>query len=123
MDDRLLAKILPIEQHAHDCGWDTARNEQTIDGCEAVQLVGTTTRGNPEAQHGLDFGFSAAFGINEQSGRAVALRFDGKPNAAFVMTVEDGTGRYWHGPLNSYKRALDDPEAWTGVEAPAPISR
>lgn len=123
MDKRLLAKVEPIEQYAFDCGWDTARNEQRIDGCEAVQLVGTTTRGHPEAPHALDFGFSVAFGIKWETGRASALRLDGKPNAVFVVTVEDGTGRYWYGPLSSYKRALDDPEAWTGVEAPQPISR
>lgn len=123
MDKRLLAKVEPIEQYAFDCGWDTQRVEQVIDGCEGVQLVGTTTRGNPEAQHAVDFGFSVAFGIKPETGRASALRFDGKPNAVFVMTVEDGTGRYWYGPLYSYKRALDQPDDWTGVELPQPISR
>jgi phage gp45-like len=121
MDERLVAKVQPIERLAFDCGWDTERHEQTIDGCEAVQLVGSTVRGHPEASHPVEFGFMVCFGLNPDSGRAVTLCLDGKAGAKFVVMVDDG--RYWYGPLSAYKRALDDPEAWTGVQAPEPISR
>jgi hypothetical protein len=123
MDKRLLAKIEPIEQHAHACGWDTERHEQKVDGQDAVQLVGTTVRGHPEAAHAVEFGFSVAFAIRWETGRAGALCLDGKPSAVFVMTVEDGTGRYWTGPLKAHTKALDQPDWWTGVELPQPISR
>lgn len=115
MDKRLLAKIEPIERHAHACGWETARNEQVIDGCPAVQLVGTQRWGNPDAGF-IDFGFSVAFCIKWETGRASAMRLDGKSNAVFVMVVEDGTGRYWHGALSAHKKALESPGWWTGVE-------
>lgn len=119
MDKRLLAKIEPIERLAAACGWDTQRVEERMDGMTGVQLVGTTFRGDPEAAHGVEFGFSVAFAINPMTGRAIALRLDGKPNAIFVVTtVEDG--RYWFGPLSAHKRALDQPDAWTGVSLPTP---
>lgn len=122
MDKRLVAKVEPIEQYARDCGWDTERVEQTIDGCKAVQLVGTTRWGTPD--HGFtDFGFSVAFCIKWETGRASAMLLDGKPSAVFLMTVEDGTGRYWHGPLRSYKDALGSPAWWCGLEEAEPISR
>jgi hypothetical protein len=121
MDKRLVAKVEPIEKHARDCGWETARNEQKIDGCEAVQLIGTTRWGNPDDGF-LDFGFAIAFCIKWETGRASAMQFDGKPGAVFVMTVEDGTGRFWHGPQSSYKKALESPGWWTGVEQPQAVS-
>ena len=123
MDARLAAKAATIEAFAHDCGWDTERLATEVDGMEAVQVIGTTVRGHPEAPHPLDFGFMVAFVLNPETNRVSALRLDGKPNAALVVTVEDGTDRYWYGPLSAHKWALDDPEAWTGVQAPAPVSR
>lgn len=120
MDQRLLRKLEPIERYAHLNGWDTERVQSVFDGCDGVQIVGSRTDGHPEAAHGVDFGFSVAFAINPQTNRVQAMRFDGKPNAVFVMVVEDGTGRYWHGPLSAHERALADPVAWTGVEVPVP---
>jgi hypothetical protein len=70
---------------------------------------------------GATFTSNVCFGLNPDSGRAVTLCLDGKAGAKFVVMVDDG--RYWYGPLSAYKRALDDPEAWTGVQAPEPISR
>jgi len=121
MDERLDRKVDPIERWANDMGWETQRNYGVFDGADGVQLVGVRTDQHPDyPEVRLDWGFSVAFAANPDTGRVGALRFDGKTAAVFVVTVEDGTGRYWYGPLSAHKRALEDPAEWTGVSVPEP---
>lgn len=109
-DQRLLDKAHPILRLAEENGWEVEhRDEVDADGLDMLQLVGVL--------HGrVAFGFTVAFGINPETGRAVTLRLDGKRDAAFVVTTPDD-GRYWYGPLSRYRHALTDPYTWTGVDA------
>lgn len=120
--ERVDRKVDPIERFAHENGWDTQRTYGVFGDAEGVQLVGTRVDGHPEAAHPVTFGFTVAFAVNPETGRVSALRLDGKAAAAFVVTVDDETGRYWYGPLSAHKRALVDPAEWTGVELPQPVA-
>lgn len=107
MDERLAAKLKPIERRAYACGWTTGRREFQVEGCDAVQLSGTATSA------GRPFVFSMAFYVNPDTGRVNTLRV--VDAAAFVMFTPDDD-HYWYGPFKSFRAALESPAAWCGFD-------